>query len=122
MIDAAVGASEAVTGEHLVHLDCRADNILIDGSGSAWLIDWPWASVGARWFDGVTYLLDVVMRGELVDVDEYLSHQLFKTSRPSSRMPCSPPSRARSTTTADNPRQPTCPRCVRFSELRRMPP
>ncbi len=82
MIDAAVGASEAVTGEHLVHLDCRADNILIDGSGSAWLIDWPWASVGARWFDGVTYLLDVVMRGELVDVDEYLSHQLFQDLTP----------------------------------------
>ncbi|WP_394278398.1 phosphotransferase family protein [Microbacterium sp.] len=81
MIEAAVGAADAVVGDHLVHLDCRADNILIDGTGAAWLIDWPWASIGARWFDGVTYLLDVVMRGELVDVDGYLSHPLFETLR-----------------------------------------
>ncbi|WP_404430135.1 aminoglycoside phosphotransferase family protein [Microbacterium lacus] len=81
MMEAAVGAAGAVVGDHLVHLDCRADNILIDGSGTAWLIDWPWASIGARWFDGVTYLLDVVVRGESVDVDWYLSHPLFDTLR-----------------------------------------
>ncbi|MGF3054280.1 aminoglycoside phosphotransferase family protein [Microbacterium sp. YY-03] len=81
MVEAAVGAADAVVGDHLVHLDCRADNILIDGAGAVWLIDWPWASIGARWFDGVTYLLDVVMRGEPVDVDEYLCHSLFETLR-----------------------------------------
>lgn len=78
MIDIASAAIDAVDGEHLVHLDCRADNILIDRYGAAWFIDWPWASVGARWFDGLTYLLDVVMRDEHVDVDEYLGHPLFE--------------------------------------------
>jgi hypothetical protein len=82
MVDAATGAAAAVAGDHLVHLDCRADNILIDKAGVAWLVDWPWASVGARWFDGLTYLLDIVVRGEPEDVEERLSHHLFATLSP----------------------------------------
>ncbi|TQK20160.1 phosphotransferase family enzyme [Microbacterium sp. SLBN-154] len=77
MMETAVGAADAVVGDRLVHLDCRADNILIDEAGAAWLIDWPWASIGARWFDGVIYLLDCVMRDEVVDADVYLGHPLF---------------------------------------------
>lgn len=77
MIEVSAGALDAVDGDHLVHLDCRADNVLIDRTGSAWIIDWPWASIGARWLDGLTYLLDVVKRAEPVDVDQYLGHRVF---------------------------------------------
>lgn len=70
---------DVVRGEHLLHLDGRADNVLIDEGGVAWIIDWPWAGVGARWVDGLLYLLDARFRGERVDADGMLhSHPLFE--------------------------------------------
>jgi hypothetical protein len=71
-------AADAVGGDHLVHLDLRADNVLIDGSGMAFIVDWPWAGVGAPWLDGLTYLLDGRLRGELFDTNDLLAqHPLF---------------------------------------------
>lgn len=68
----------AAEGDHLQHLDCRADNVLIDRAGTAWIIDWPWAAVGAHWIDGLCYLFDVRLRGEEVDTEELLrTHPLF---------------------------------------------
>lgn len=78
MIDVATGAHEALRGGHLVHFDCRADNVLISDSRDVWLIDWPWACAGPRWLDALTYLLDVEMRGEPVDVEQYLRHPIFE--------------------------------------------
>lgn len=70
--------AEATAGEHLQHLDCRADNVILDRDGAAWIIDWPWAGIGARWTDGACYLFDVRMRGEAIDVEEVLGlHPLF---------------------------------------------
>jgi len=75
---AAARAAEAAAGDHLLHLDGRADNVLVDAGGAAWLVDWPWAAVGARWIDGALYLLDVLVRGERVDVEAVLrSHPLL---------------------------------------------
>jgi aminoglycoside phosphotransferase (APT) family kinase protein len=75
---AANHAGSVVAGDHLVHLDCRADNVLIDGSGLVWIIDWPAAGIGANWFDGLTYLLDARFRGETIDADGILGeHALF---------------------------------------------
>jgi len=82
MIDASTRAGDAVAGNHLVHLDCRTDNILMDSTGSAWIVDWPWASVGPRWFDGLTYLLDVVMHTGPAAVDRYLGHAIFDEMSP----------------------------------------
>jgi aminoglycoside phosphotransferase (APT) family kinase protein len=70
--------SAAVGGDYLVHLDCRADNVLIDDSGNAWIVDWPWAAIGAHWLDGLTYLLDARLRGERLDAEAILrEHPLF---------------------------------------------
>lgn len=70
--------ADAAEGDHLQHLDCRADNVLIDRAGTAWIIDWPWAGVGACWLDGLCYLLDARLRGEDVDAEELLrTHPLF---------------------------------------------
>jgi hypothetical protein len=75
---AAETVTAAVDGETLVHLDCRADNVLLDPAGAAWIIDWPWACVGAGWVDGLTYLLDARLRGEQLDADALLrEHPLF---------------------------------------------
>ncbi|TDN42601.1 hypothetical protein EDF64_11178 [Curtobacterium flaccumfaciens] len=72
------GSAALVDGEHLTHVDCRADNLLVDAVGQVWLLDWPWAAVGAHWFDPLTYLLDVLVRGEATDVEEHLAvHPVF---------------------------------------------
>ncbi|MDQ0615721.1 hypothetical protein QF046_003362 [Microbacterium sp. W4I4] len=76
---AAEGVLDVVAGEHLQHLDGRADNVLMDAEGRAWLIDWPWAAVGARWLDGLFYVFDARVRGESFDAEETLrSHALFE--------------------------------------------
>ncbi len=68
----------AADGEHLLHLDCRADNLLVDADGVVWVIDWPWAGIGAHWLDPLTYLLDTLVRGEDVDVEHHLAnHRVF---------------------------------------------
>lgn len=75
----------AVEGDHLVHLDCRADNLLVDRHGAVWVVDWPWAGIGAHWLDAMTYLLDAVVRGEDVDVDHHLAtHPVFADLTPES--------------------------------------
>lgn len=80
--DVSAQLPEAAAGEHLVHLDCRADNLLLDASSRVWLVDWPWASVGAWWFDSVTYLLDVLVRDPRSDVEGHLLHDSLREVPP----------------------------------------
>jgi hypothetical protein len=76
--EAARGAASVVDGDSLAHVDCRADNLLVDADGTVWVIDWPWASIGAHWLDPLTYLLDVLVRGEDADVEHHLAtHRVF---------------------------------------------
>ncbi|PPH08585.1 aminoglycoside phosphotransferase [Rathayibacter sp. AY1G1] len=72
--EASARLPQVVEGEHLVHLDCRADNLLIDANARVWLVDWPWACIGASWFDGVTYLLDVLVRNPDGNAEGLLEH------------------------------------------------
>jgi len=80
--DASAQLPGAAAGEHLVHVDCRADNLLLDASSRVWLVDWPWASVGAPWFDSVTYLLDVLVRDPRSDVEGHLLHDSLREVPP----------------------------------------
>lgn len=68
-------APELLAGDSVVHGDLRLDNVLIDAAGRARIIDWPSAARGVRWFDGVTYLLDV--RGQGGDPLPHLDHPVF---------------------------------------------
>jgi hypothetical protein len=52
----------ALTGDTLVHLDVRADN-LITGPGGVTLVDWPWACRGPSWLDSTMLLTDVCLHG-----------------------------------------------------------
>ena len=63
-------AVEAVAGDHLIHLDVRADNVLLSPDRT-WLVDWPWAAIGPRWFDIVVSAPAVTMHGG-PDPEEYL--------------------------------------------------
>jgi aminoglycoside phosphotransferase (APT) family kinase protein len=59
-------ALAACEGAALVHGDLRADNVMIDhdhDGGRVALIDWPHASVGARWLDLAFMLPSVAMQG-----------------------------------------------------------
>ena len=51
-----------VAGDALVHCDVRADNLLIAG-GRVYVLDWPWARIGAAWIDLVAMAPSVTMQG-----------------------------------------------------------
>src|SRR3954468_17442724 len=53
---------QATGGEHLLHVDFRADNVLL-GRGRDWLVDWPWARVGAPWVDVVLGAPCIALQG-----------------------------------------------------------
>lgn len=52
----------AVIGDTLLHLDLRADNILL-ARDRVWFVDWPHASVGPAWLDCVAFAPSVAMQG-----------------------------------------------------------
>ena len=53
---------EAASGETLLHLDLRADNMLVS-EDRVWLVDWPWAARGAPAFDLAAFAPSVAMQG-----------------------------------------------------------
>lgn len=55
-------APDAVDGDALVHCDIRADNLLIAGD-RVYVLDWPWARIGAAWVDLVAMAPSVTMQG-----------------------------------------------------------
>ena len=54
-------APDVAAGETLLHFDTRADNILIAGD-RVYIVDWPWASIGAAWIDWVAMAPSVAMQ------------------------------------------------------------
>jgi aminoglycoside phosphotransferase (APT) family kinase protein len=55
-------APEAVAGDTLLHLDVRADNLLLTPE-RVFVVDWPNACVGAVWVDLVCFAPSVTMQG-----------------------------------------------------------
>jgi len=53
----------ALTGQTLVHLDVRADNLLLRHDGTVMFLDWPWACVGPAWLDTLLLLINVRLFG-----------------------------------------------------------
>ncbi|WP_181312789.1 phosphotransferase [Nocardioides campestrisoli] len=77
----AAGWTAGCRGESLVHLDVRADNVLLDGTGTAWLCDWNWPVLGASWIDSVMTLLGPL--GDGLDVADVLATRpLLRAVRP----------------------------------------
>lgn len=44
-------APDASAGDHLLHVDARTDNVLVDTPRGDVLVDWPAAAIGAPWVD-----------------------------------------------------------------------
>jgi len=72
LCDVSSRASAALTGNSLVHTDVRADNLLLRPDGTVVLVDWPWATRGAAWFDTLALLINVRLSGGH-DVDALLT-------------------------------------------------
>ena len=58
-------ARGGLLGDTLVHLDLRADNLLLTPSGDVVLLDWPWACTGPAWVDTVLLAVDMAANGGL---------------------------------------------------------
>jgi aminoglycoside phosphotransferase (APT) family kinase protein len=54
--------AEAASGDTLLHLDFRADNMIVSAD-RVWIVDWPWAARGAPAFDLVGFAPSVAMQG-----------------------------------------------------------
>ncbi len=76
---------EDLRGGCLVHTDLRADNILITPANAAVLVDWPWACVGAGWFDALSVLINTRVFDPSFEVEPILgSHPIFDGVAPES--------------------------------------
>jgi hypothetical protein len=66
---------EAVAGESLVHLDLRADNMVLTAD-RVYFVDWPAAAVGAPWVDLVLMLPSIAMQGGPLPADVWGAYPL----------------------------------------------
>ena len=56
-------APAAAKGNTLLHLDLRADNLLLTPDNRVLVVDWPHARVGASWVDAAFFAPSVAMQG-----------------------------------------------------------
>ena len=75
-------ALDDLRGDRLVHLDARADNLLIRPDGTVVVVDWPWAARGAGWFDALALLINVRLYDPHYDVESVIGvHPVFEGMR-----------------------------------------
>lgn len=68
-------AVDHLDGDTLLHLDLRADNLLLRPDGSLVIIDWPWAVRGAAWVDPTLLCIEFISSGDdSVRPDEWIDH------------------------------------------------
>jgi hypothetical protein len=71
----------AAAGDHLVHLDLRADNIVI-GPTSAWVVDWAAACRAAVWVDLVGLLPSLHLDGAATPAEIFAEHPVGQSAPP----------------------------------------
>jgi aminoglycoside phosphotransferase (APT) family kinase protein len=72
---------QLVEGETLLHLDIRADNVVL-GPDRVIFVDWPWAATGAPWVDLVAFLPSVGMQGGPDPEEVFAAHPLARDADP----------------------------------------
>lgn len=63
LVRLAARGRSALAGDTVVHTDIRADNLLIGPDGSVTVVDWPWGSTGAAWFDRLCLVINIDLYG-----------------------------------------------------------
>ncbi|GII04383.1 phosphotransferase family protein [Planobispora takensis] len=71
----------AIAGDSLVHGDIRADNLLLTAD-EVMVVDWPWAFVGAGWFDLLGMLPSVRMQGGPPPEELFTAHPVGREADP----------------------------------------
>lgn len=74
-------APEASTGDTLLHLDLRADNMLLTPE-RVWVVDWPHARIGAAWLDMVLLAPSVTMQGGPEPEELLRAHPAARAAKP----------------------------------------
>lgn len=75
---AAADSLRDLQGTSLLHLDIRADNLLVRPDGSIVVVDWPWAGRGAPWVDALGLLINVRYYNPRADVEALIAaHPVF---------------------------------------------
>jgi Ser/Thr protein kinase RdoA (MazF antagonist) len=75
------GWPEASAGESLLHVDVRADNIIL-GENRVVLVDWPGAAVGAAWIDLLAMLPSVAVQGGPKPWELFDDHPVAESADP----------------------------------------
>jgi Phosphotransferase enzyme family len=75
------GWPAGAAGGTLLHADLRADNLLLTPA-RVMVVDWPWASVGAAWFDLLGMLPSVAMQGGLDPEAVFAAHPVAAGADP----------------------------------------
>jgi hypothetical protein len=84
LVELDAAAPAATVGTHLVHVDTRTDNVLLDRADPAGdvLVDWPGASIGAPWIDLVGLLPALHLDGGPPPADAFAAHRLGRRADP----------------------------------------
>lgn len=76
-----IDAPAAVAGDTVVHLDFRADNLLLTPD-EVIVVDWAHASIGAPWVDLLAFLPSVAMQGGPEPESLFIRHPLGRDADP----------------------------------------
>jgi aminoglycoside phosphotransferase (APT) family kinase protein len=82
LVDREAEAPAAVTGDSLLHLDLRADNLLLTPGGRVLVVDWPHARVGAPWLDPAFFAPSVAMQGGIRPEELLVRHPAGRLADP----------------------------------------
>jgi Ser/Thr protein kinase RdoA (MazF antagonist) len=74
-------AAEAVAGSTLLHLDLRADNMLVTDD-RVMIVDWPHARIGAAWLDHAFFVPSVTMQGGPLPGEVFARHPAARDADP----------------------------------------
>lgn len=81
LVDLERDAAEAVAGKTLLHLDVRADNLLLTPERVI-VVDWPHARIGAAWLDLLAFAPSVAMQGGPEPEDLLAHHPAARAADP----------------------------------------
>lgn len=86
LTDLAASAPAHTKGSRLVHADLRMDNMVLDATGRAVAVDWPWACIGAPWLDALAGAVSLSLQSGLPARELFLSHAVARDCSPQSEI------------------------------------